>query len=75
VPAGAPLKNPAHRAPEIVFALFRFHCDFRIPNANGPAACHQQAVVGFVSASFEGEKKSGVSSAGSLDFQGFDRLT
>jgi len=30
-----------------------------VPNANGPAACYDQAVVGFFDPSFEGENKSG----------------
>ena len=69
-------KKGAHSAPEIVFTLFGFHFDFRTsPTLTGPAACYHQAVVGFASASFEGEKKSGVSSARSLNFQGLNRLT
>ena len=46
-----------------------------VSNASGQAARHHQAVVRFVSAPFEGGKKSGVLSAGSLNFQGLDRLT
>jgi hypothetical protein len=30
-----------------------------VPNANGPAACYDQAVVGFFDPSFEGGRKSG----------------
>ena len=46
-----------------------------VSNVSGHADRHHQAVVRFVSASFEGGKKSGVSSVGSLNFQGLDRLT
>jgi hypothetical protein len=63
-------------APEIVFTLFGFHCDFGMSQTlKRLLARHHQAVAGFWSASFEGGKKSGVSSAGSLDFEGLDRLT
>jgi len=47
-------------APEIVFPLFGFHCDFDMfQTLKRLLACHHQAVVGFVGASFEGGRKSG----------------
>jgi len=44
----------------MVFALFGFHCDIScVSNANRGALWNHQAVVGFLSASFEGGNKSG----------------
>ena len=60
MPECASSKDLAQRAPEIVFKLFGFHSDFRIfPTLDGPAVFHHEAVVGFVSASFEGGRKCG----------------
>ena len=60
MPVCASSKDLAQGSPEIIFTLCGFHCDFGLsPNANGPAACHHQAVVGFLSASFEGGRNCG----------------
>ncbi len=47
----------------LVFILISY-----FSNANGHVVCHHVAVAGFFSASFEGGKKSGVPSAGWIDF-------
>jgi len=60
VPGCASSKESAHSAPEIVFTLLGFHCDFCIRHtlAGGPLITYE-AVAGFLSASFEGGRKSG----------------
>ena len=67
-------KKPAQPIFRIVFTLSGFHCDIfcASPMLTKPAACNHETVVGFVSASFEGGKKSGVSGAGLLGFQVLD---
>ena len=71
MPGCALSKKAAHSASENVFTLFCFHYNFCIfGTLTGLTTSDHVAVAGFSNASFEGGKKSGASSSGSLDFQG-----